>query len=149
MPSAWAVPRTSKPQYIWLADLLDSFGAAGGFDSLKAAVTENANITGTQMALLVRPFGGTVASLLTKTTIEIHFVPIRNKMQQFVGDLTEASIQGENLKGIIDGFASLADIEEIGHGAYRAKEMMEGALLRLSISFFIFVTHHHRRLPCV
>lgn len=86
MPLKHTPPEPEFPGYIWLADMLDSFGVNRGFDSLRSTIVNSDEVTGAQMVALIRPFGGTVARMLSPQLIVDVFIPIRDR---FIGHLDQ------------------------------------------------------------
>lgn len=90
--SAWAAPlhRTpdpASPGYMWLVDLLDNFGVAGGFDGLRSVCTSD-KITPVESVALIRPFGGKVACMLRSgNTFASVFVHVRDKLIRYLEQL--------------------------------------------------------------
>lgn len=123
----------SKPGHIWLMDLLDSFGTARGFDSLRTVVIDSDEITGVQMATLLRPFGGKCARMLTKKTILNTFVPVRDKLLAYLRDLPEPKFKLEKYEpAISQGLRALKDLERSrGVMPLEAGELIDGFRLQM------------------
>jgi hypothetical protein len=146
-PSVWAKSLgsgrdLSKPGHIWLMDLLDSFGAARGFESLRSVVIDNDEITGVQMATLLRPFGGKCARMLTNETISNIFVPVRDKLLAYLRDLPEPKFKLEKYEpAISQGLRALKDLERSrGVMPLEAGELIDGFRLQMCMKLLSCTT---------
>ncbi len=145
--SVWATPLhrphdPAKPGYIWLADLLDSFGVARGFNSLRSAIIDSHEVTGVQMAALIRPFGGKVARMLSQQTIMDVFVPVRDKLITYLEQLPEPKFKLEKYDpAISQALRALKDLERSrGMMPVEAGQMIDGFRLKMCMKLLSCTT---------
>ena len=146
-PSAWATPLNrphdpAKPGYVWLADLLDSFGVAQGFTSLRSAIIDSREVTGVQMAALILPFGGKVARMLSRETVTDVFVPVRDKLITYLEQLPEPKFKLEKYDpAISQALRALKDLERSrGVMPVEAGEMIDGFRLKMCMKLLSCTT---------
>lgn len=99
----------------WLVDLINRFGALGGFHILQERFQSGPSLTIPVIAALIRPFGS-CHDLLTVHTIEKYFVPVIELVPSFLENLTDDELKKEAknetkndaLSGIIKGLKCLS-----------------------------------------
>jgi len=78
-------------------DLLNRFGAKGGFDKLASRFENTQGMTVTLVFAYIRPFG-LCADFLTKYTAEKYFNPILSAVPQFLENLTDEELKKETAR---------------------------------------------------
>jgi ubiquitin carboxyl-terminal hydrolase 9/24 len=81
----------------WLVDLLNRFGAKGGFEKLSARFENTQGMTVTLVFAYIRPFG-LCADFLTKHTVEKYFSPILSAVPLFLENLTDEELKKETAR---------------------------------------------------
>ncbi|XP_061435835.1 probable ubiquitin carboxyl-terminal hydrolase FAF-X [Lethenteron reissneri] len=84
-------PRSPKG---WLVDLINKFGALGGFQILQDRLLKGSAINVPIIAALIKPFG-LCYELLTPHTVRSHFLPLVEMVPKFLEGLTDEELKRE------------------------------------------------------
>ena len=79
----------------WLVDLINVFGADGGFQLLHDRIISGQNLTVPLIFALVRPFG-LCYELLTLKTVTQYFLPVIDAVPKFLENLTDEELKKES-----------------------------------------------------
>ena len=91
----WALSVDTRQPRGWLVDLLNAFGASGGFQLVHDRITAGNNLTVPLISALVRPFGFCY-ELLALNTVKQYFLPVIEAVPKFLENLTDEELKKES-----------------------------------------------------
>ena len=91
----WALSVDTRQPRGWLVDLLNVFGASGGFQLIHDRITSGNNLTVPLISALVRPFGFCY-ELLALNTVKQYFLPVIEAVPKFLENLTDEELKKES-----------------------------------------------------
>ena len=91
----WAHSQDSRQPKGWLVDLLNVFGAEGGFQLVHDRIMSGANLSVPLIYALIRPFG-LCYEMLTLNTVKQFFLPVIEAVPNFLENLTDEELKKES-----------------------------------------------------